>query len=467
MKKKIFNSIIFIIIFLNLIVLTKVLHADTESYNTKVNGNMRLRGIYLQSGIAVKLMELKHRQALALSENDNIYEEKSFTDMRFRLKITQKINSNLIIKGHIELGDIIFGLKNTGGGIGSDQRIVELKGLSMIYETSLKTVRFEGGLFPATTPGKFILGNDAAGIKLNFSRILKQTDFKLTFLKAVENSKTDLNCDGLIDNNFNDRDIFIGELKSTIFTSSPLTLTYVYDIDNSNGYDYRFNCNSSMINPEYKHKLHTIQFGYKFNKWLISINLNGIYQFGNKSFPTIETSNKNTINQQNVSAFGFFGNISFPIFTLDTNISYSYASTDKSETNETSNTLTIISPDFQMSNILCDTFGGYSLFNGNPQNLQMVKIDISTILIGISVKATLASAWLTGLTKRNDSQIFTSKSNHLGNELNVNLKYYLTQNFSFFSRNGIVLPEKGMQSFLDSNNNNPIFEIMAGSQVTF
>lgn len=193
------------------------------------NGDLFLRGFYLGSDLPrerqtqrvcpdpiTQAEERAQAEADRAAGNDVTYsdpskckEETDFYTIRFRLNMSLRPSEYVDIMYGLEVGDITFGesTSDTGpgtGGQGSGAANLETRELRVNIHNRAKTVAFQAGVFPFSTPSGLVVANSGAGFQFSYDTQFLRSEFDLYYFRKEDQSRNDIDSNGFNDENYKD-----------------------------------------------------------------------------------------------------------------------------------------------------------------------------------------------------------------------------------------------------------------------
>ncbi|MDC3379215.1 hypothetical protein OAX78_02930, partial [Planctomycetota bacterium] len=206
----------------------------SRSLQYGASGSLRVRGFSLSNGTAASDLDPVTRGNLQLTGQDDIDATQNFLDSRMRLSLHVTAYQEVTAKMQIEVGDITFGDGAAGGGLGTDGRVFENKNLYLEWHPTRYSFSAKAGLYSRESdPYGIILSDDVAGIHGEVELLGTETSLYLDYIKAVEGSRLDLDNDGIVDNDYNDRDIILFGVNSAAIPMVDLEAFFMADVNNT------------------------------------------------------------------------------------------------------------------------------------------------------------------------------------------------------------------------------------------
>ncbi len=414
---------------------------------------MRIRGISLSNGSDVRMLDPQVRLALQAADEDRVDASQNFMDMRVRPKMRITALDLIRVETQLEIGDVTFGVGD-GGDLGTDGKIIEVKHLFLDFDLPKlteaiapgSTLSFRAGLFGTFTPQGLVFSDDGAGVRLQWALPELNTTFQVQWLKAIETSRLDLDGDGRIDNDYNDRDLLFFN-ASTAFSGVKLDSYFIADLDNT------------LDTPEpanQERNMFWVGLDGSTRLGPVSIDLSGVYNWGRTSNAAADGRAVKT------NAWAGVLRLSYDFGLVKLTGLAAGATGNDPDRQHRNDAFVAISPEFTPSNILYD-FSGFNLTNSNLSGTACFGLEARAgVLEDLSVTGRVLYALLTSAPDSSGNVFAQGTDRDLGWELNLNLEYQLYQPLKIFCNSGVLLPGDGLQAVFDSPEDGEIWEVIFG-----
>jgi hypothetical protein len=421
-----------------------------EKIELSLSGQYRIRAFSLRNGTLRQLLAPSTLIALNQSGRSNFDERQNFIDTRLRLRLKAARGNNLSLNTQFEIGDILFG--GNGGRFGTDGVNIETKHLFLEWTPGDYPLTFRAGLFSEETRKAIILSEDVAGLKATYSPFNGALTLSLDYLKAVDNSRVDLDNDGVNDNDFNDQDIFIFNVNFSEYQPFTVNAYLVADINNTND-------TPAPANTE--RDVYWVGGSFEGQASIATFSLDGIFAFGDV---------RNGVNpgSSRIEAWVVDARLALNLPVVGVEFIAAWATGDdpKSTANEAFPTLASF---YVFSNIIFDDFGGFNVTGSNISGIGHLSVILKTVpleRLEVQVIATYAiytedPRRATNVNRRN------LRSRELGWEIDVNGTYTVNESLSFVAKTGIFFPQTGFLTTFDSRGDDPILEGILAAKFRF
>ncbi|MEZ6184341.1 MAG: hypothetical protein R3F62_04925 [Planctomycetota bacterium] len=426
---------------------------DNESLDYSASGSLRVRGFSIASDTLDRDLDPTTRLSLQLAGRDDIDSTQNFLDTRLRLQLRVTAYEEVSAHLAIEVGDITFGVKNQGGALGTDGVVFENKNLYLEWHPTRYSFKVRAGLYPRESdPLGLVLSDDVAGIHGEVELLGTGTELYADMIKAVENSRVDLDGDGIPDNDYNDRTIFLGGVRSHPLNVLDLEAFAIADIDNT------------LDSPNAANTERDTYWG----------GVNAAFRIGpaRLSSTAIYAEGKRTqTGSPGVDLRGFAIDnrltLSLPFFTVEA--IFAWASGRDPDRATTDESFPTIAPFYGASGIVYSNFGGLNVTGSNLSGTAHTTLKLRTSpLEGLDLEAVFLYAWYT--SDRDVSQNvnrFNDDARDLGFEIDLNVGYTIAPGFKTFARGSVLFPGKGYLVQRDARRNGALGMVIVGAQLSF
>lgn len=435
-----------------LLAVTPAAAQDDGKLELSLSGSLRVRGSYLSSRTIERDLDPTTRLSLRLSGNDRIDSTQEFLDTRLRLQLRATAFSEVTAFMAIEVGDITFGVENQGGDLGTDGIVFENKNLYLEWHPTRYTFKVKAGLYPRESdPYGLILSNDVAGIHAEVELLGTGTTLYADVLKAVEASRLDLDADGEIDNDYNDRTIFLAGLTNTFIPNLALELFLAADIDNTQ--------DTPVANTEQD----VYWLGLTANTRVGPFRLAtvGIGSYGKRTVTgTPGVHLRGFAIDQRIT-------VELPFVTIEG--IFGWASGRDPDRRTTDTGFQTITPFYGVSGIVYSNFGGLNVTGSDLAGTAHTTIKLRTTpMDGFDIETVFLYAWYTADrdTSTNVNQ-FNRNARDIGFEADLNLSYEILEGFKAFAKGSIFFPGHGYQVQRDTRRGGNLSQVIIGAQFSF
>lgn len=418
-----------------------------------VSGSLRVRGLYLSNGTLANELDPTTLNSLRISGRDDIDGTQEFLDTRLRLQVKATLLEEVSAFLAMEVGDITFGVNNAGGGLGTDGVVYENKNLYLEWHPTRYSFRVRAGLYPRESdPYGLILSNDVAGVHAEVELLGLNTSIYGDAIKAVESSRLDLDGDGVIDNDYNDRTILILGATNASLDAIAIETFFMADIDNTAD-------SPAITNTEQ-------------DIYWAGLTARSRIGFAEWASTAIAAYGRRTVRGQHgitVRGFAMHHQVSVELpFVTATGI-FGWASGRNPSSRTTDEAFPVITPFYGQSGIVYGNFGGFNATGSNLAGTAHATLKLRTSpLDGLDVEAVFLWAWYT--SDRDVSQAvneFNKDARDLGFETDLNLTYKVLNGFKVFARGSVFFPGKGYQVERDTRRRGALSQLIVGAQLDF
>lgn len=417
---------------------------------------MQIRGLSLNNGTLVRMLDPAARQVLQSTGKDKIDESQNYMDMRARPLFRVTALDVIRVETQLEVGDVTFGAGD-GGRLGTDGRVIEVKHLFLDFDVPYVgdwvdadfTLSLRGGLFGTATPDGLLLDHDHAGLALRLVAPPLGSTFTITWIKAVEASRLDLDGDGLIDNDYNDRDIALVDWRSS-FSGLTLGAYFAADLDNT-----RDTPLSDIERDFFWAGVHGT------GRWgLFGLDGHAVYNWGKADGAASDGRSVRT------SAWAGLLRLRLNLEFMELRALFAAATGNDPDRAHRDDSFQTISPYFAPTNILFGSPGGFNLRDSNLSGSAVGTLEVATGFDKFSATLRGAYARLTAAPDTSANVFVSGSSRDLGWEINLNLSYQLYEPLTLFCNSGVLLPGKGTRLLFDSPSHDPIWEVVFGLRLS-
>ncbi len=413
-----------------------------------VNGSLRVRGFTLASDTRLDPPPVGIGDAAG---DDAI---QTFLDTRMRLSIRATAYGEASAFFAIEVGDIRFGDEGGGsaGRVGSDGVVFENKNLYLEWHPTRYSFKFRGGLYPRESdPYGLVLSDDVAGLRGEVELLGLSTVIYADAIKAVENSRQDLDGDGEIDNDFNDRSVFIGGIVNTFVDNLTVEVFGIADIDNS---DRR----PSALKTE----TDTFWLGFAARTNVGPVAIDGV---------VIGAYGKRMVSggpNQRIRglALDWRVTLNMGIFSFQGICAWASGRDPGSERDDA---FPVIAPFYGASGIIYQDLGGFNVTGSNLSGTAHTTIKVTaTPAKDLSIQAVFQWAWYTSdRDVTGNTEQFNENARDLGFETDLNVTYSIVEGFSVYARGSILFTSKGYTVEQDTPGRGTLAQVIVGAQLSF
>ncbi len=308
-----------------------------------------------------------------------------------------------------------------------------------------KYINISFGLLPFTLSGGYVLAKNGAGLKYEH-RIYKEfINLYIFWIKAVENSLTDSNQDGLGDAEKRDDDIYIFGNKMFI---NRITLVDFYYIFRNDQHEH-----DGTLGKKHWLATHT-KSNYK--SWILEMSI--IYNFGKVGAALL-----NNKAQLNAGLWASYIGYNFEYWEIG--FRHEGATGNNIRAKQDRSSFQTIAHSRGLSYIFADDSGGISirtagkLFGTYSNSLEIILNYFDDIELSLKYFHYRSFQFIEGLSN--------SASNYLGDEINTYLRYNYTASIFFELITSIFFPNDAYQNWLFIQNKEPIFETLLKVQINY
>lgn len=427
---------------------------STDSALTyRVGGSLRVRGLSLHNGTLARELDPTTLNSLRISGDDDFDGTQHFLDTRLRVQFKATLLQEVSAFMALEVGDITFGVADAGGALGTDGIVFENKNLYLEWHPTRYSFRVRGGLYARESdPHGLILSNDVAGLQGEVELLGLNTSVYADVIKAVESSRLDIDGDGKIDNDYNDRTIFLAGFTNASLDFLSISGFFVSDIDNTQDTPVAANTEQDVYWAGAK-------LSTQFGRVRFSSTVIGAYGTRTvKGQPGVTIRGLATHNQLTIS---------LPFVTVDG--IFGWASGRDPSARTTDEAFPVITPFYGQSGIIYNNFGGFSATGSDLSGTAHTTLKLrATPFEGLDVETVFVWAWYT--SDRDVSQAvneFNRDARDLGFEADLNLTYTILSGFKTFARGSIFFPGKGYKVERDTRRSGPLSQVILGAQLDF
>ncbi|MGE0706517.1 MAG: hypothetical protein AB7N76_17685 [Planctomycetota bacterium] len=417
------------------------------------SGSLRVRGLHLRNGTLASDLDPTTLNSLRISGRDRIDAAQSFLDTRLRLQLKATLLQEVSMLLAVEVGDITFGVKDAGGGLGTDGVIFENKDLYLEYHPTRYSFRVRGGLYPRESdPYGLILSNDVAGLHGEVELLGTQTSVYGDLIKAVESSRLDLDGDGVIDNDYSDRTIFLAGATNASLDLVAFESFFLADIDNSQ---------KSQSAGAFTQDTYWLGLTARSNLGPAELSSTVIGAYGRR-----RPVGGNTVNIRGL-AMHHQVTLQLPFVTVQGLFGWASGRDPKQVT--TDEAFPVVTPFYGQSGIVYANFGGFNATGSDLSGTAHVSLKLRVSpLPGLDVEAVFLYAWYT--SDRDVSKAvnqFNTDARDLGFEMDLNLTYKVMNGFKTFVRGSVLFTGKGYQVERDAHHRGDLGQVIVGAQLDF
>lgn len=439
-----------------LLALASAARGQEEALDLSFTGQLRVRGFHMENTTRVNDLSTidpttRNNLFPNLNLNDSIDSNQTFLDTRLRLQFRLTAYQQVSAVLGIEVGDITFGVASTGGGLGTDGRVFENKNLYLEWHPTEYSFKVRAGLYPRESdPLGLVLSNDVAGVHGEVELLGLDTTLYADAIMAVENSRLDLDGDGEIDNDYNDRTLFLAGMRSTAAQVVDLEGIFIADIDNTQ--------DTPVANLE-----RDVYWGgasARAEAWILDAQAVFLYAYGHRRQPGSEITIRGYACDARVG-------LRLPFVYLQG--IFAWASGRDPRRRSTDTAFPTITPFYAASGIIYNNFGGYSAtgsdLSGTAHTTLVVR---GSPLDGLSLEAVLQWAWYTADRDVSNNQVrFNRDARDLGFEVDLNVDYTLVEGFKVYARGSLFFPGNGYLTTRDAPHKGSLAQIILGAQLNF
>lgn len=437
-------------IFLSLLSFTPSSFGQDEDIEYRIGGQYRLRSFSLRNGSFSRQLDVNTRRALQQSGVRSVDEQQNFFDTRMRLKFTASRGNTLSLNTQFEIGDLTFG--GNGAQLGNDGVNVETKWLYLEWTPPALPLTFRGGLFSEVTPKSLVLSNDVAGLKAVYSPFGGAVTMSFDYIKAIDNSRNDIDSDGLLDDDFNDRDIFYVRTDISKFQPFVFGVYGLAEIDNTQ---------DSPVAANTERDVYWVAGYLKGQISRVSFSIDGVYAFG-------DVRNAGPGGSNAIQGYAFDARLSFNFSLFGIELIAGWGSGDDPKTSriEAFPTITTF---YAHSNIIFDDYGGFNVTGSNISGVGHISVLLkATPIENLELKGIFIWAMYTEDPRRaSNVNRLNLRGRELGIEIGLNADYTVNENMKFISRSGMFLPKTGYLTTFDTPDDRPLYEVILGVEFRF
>lgn len=427
--------------------------ADDEGLDYSASGSLRVRGFYLSSDTIDRDLDPTTRLALQLANDDDIDATQNYLDTRLRLQLRvtayQEVSAHLAI----EVGDLTFGVANQGGALGTDGIVFENKNLYLEWHPTRYSFSVRAGLYARESdPYGLVLSDDVAGIHGEVELLGTGTQVYADFIKAVENSRVDLDADGIPDNDYNDRTIFLWGVHSRPLSVLDLEAFGIADVDDTRDTPDAANIERDVF---WGGVSAAVRFGPA------RLSSTGIYASGKRT----QTGSPGV----HIRGFAVDNRLTLSLPFVTVEGIFAWASGTDPDRLTTDTGFPTIAPFYGASSIVYSNFGGLNVTGSNLAGTAHTTLKLrASPMDGLDVEAVFLWAWYTADhdVSQNVNE-FDDDARDLGFEADLNLTYEIAPGFTTFARGSILFPRKGYKVRRDTSDSGPLSMVIVGAQLAF
>ncbi|MBL4846345.1 MAG: alginate export family protein [Planctomycetes bacterium] len=419
-----------------------------------VSGSLRVRGFYLSNGTLANQLDPTTLNSLRISGRDDIDATQEFLDTRLRLQLKVTAYQQVSAVMALEVGDITFGVKNAGGALGADGVVFENKNLYLEWHPTRYSFRVRAGLYPRESdPRGLILSNDVAGVHGEIELLGTATTIYADMIKAVESSRLDLDGDGVIDNDYNDRTLFIAGLTNNSLEALSLEAFLMADVDNTN---------DSPLPANSERDVFWIGLNADTRLGPIGISTTAIGAYGRQT----------TQGQRGVRIRGFAVDtrITFELPFVSVEAIVAWASGRNPSDTSRDEGFPTVTPFYGVSGIVYGNYGGFNATGSNLSGTAHATLKLrAQPSKAVSAELVVLWAWYTSdRDVSNNVNRFNRDARDLGFEVDLNLTYQVLTGFKAFARGSILLTGRGYTTERDARHRGgPLSQVIIGMQLDF
>ena len=432
-------------------------HAQEEALDLSFSGQLRVRGFYLANDTRIQdlsLLDPTTRNSLFpnLNIDDEIDSTQTYLDTRLRLQFRLTAYQQVSAVLGIEVGDITFGVDSTGGGLGTDGRVFENKNLYLEWHPTEYSFKVRAGLYPRESdPLGLVLSNDVAGVHGEIELLGLETTLYADAIMAVENSRLDLDQDGEIDNDYNDRTVFLGGIRSTAAKVVDIEGLFIADIDNTQ--------DTPVGNTE-----SDVFWGgasVRGKAWVLDAQAVFLYAYGRR-----QTTGMPGVT---VRGYAFDGRVGVRLPFVYLQGIFAWASGRDPDRLTTDTAFPTITPFYAASGIIYNNFGGLSVTGSDLAGTAHTTLVVrGSPLDGLNAEAVFQWAWYTSDRDVSNNQLkFNEDARDLGFEVDLNVDYTLVEGFKVYARGSLFFPGKGFLVTRDTRRDGTLAQLILGAQLSF
>jgi hypothetical protein len=410
-------------------------------------GSLRVRGFMLASDTRLDPPPVGIGDAAG---DDSV---QTFLDTRLRLSLRATAYGEASAFFAIEVGDIRFGDEGggTAGRVGSDGIVFENKNLYLEWHPTRYSFKLRGGLYPRESdPYGIVLSDDVAGLHGEVELLGLNTIVYADSIKAVENSRQDLDGDGEIDNDYNDRSVFIAGLVNTSVSNLTLELFGIADID------------YSQERPVAKTEANTYWLGIAARTHLGPVGIDGVL---------IGAYGKRTVSggpNQRIRGLALDWRVTLDlgIFTVQGIFAWASGRDPRSSRDDA---FPVIAPFYGASGIIYQDLGGFNVTGSNLSGTAHTTIKLSASPAkDLSIQAVFQWAWYTSDRDVSaNTKSFNEDARDIGFETDLNVTYSILEGFSVYARGSVLFTSKGYLAQQDVSTRGTLGQVIVGAQLSF
>ena len=436
---------ILIVLILTLVMADFAFATEEAGVVTSFNGSYRIRGWALND----------------MDANSDAGDHMNYYDQRFRLKITSAAGEDLKGVVYLEMGDSQWGVEGTGGRLGADEKIVEVKNAYLSYKMDYGKIK--AGIMGIRSPKGIIMDDDVAAIVFG----TKPTDdLKLVvilFKPYEDTSNMDRDIDVYAVEALYDvtEDIMIGAYVLMVDTNTGLAWAYPSDAGGENS----LVCDSARV--------FFVGLTGEAEMDMISLNADFIMATGTAT-DVVGTLGQVTAGQSSsptdVDISGFAADVRGEV-NIDAGVGLKigamivYATGDDDMGDDEISSFPTLDPTWMFNNIWsCCKEGGYELHAANG-----LADPLGFMGLGLYVSASpidKASVMLR-FTNMNYVEDAMDDKTDIGNEIDLNCLYKLNKYLKLYLNLAALMPGDAYPFKASSDDDDPVTEFMWGAQYDF
>jgi hypothetical protein len=417
-------------------------------------GALRVRGFALGSGTELKTTTFNTGEPA--SADSTI----TYLDSRLRLSLRATAYQEVSAVMAIEVGDLRFGDENapnpgspsTPGKLGTDAVAFENKNLYLEWHPTRYSFKVRAGLYPRESdPYGLVLSNDVAGIHAEVELLGTSTVLYVDAIKALENSRNDLDGDGFVDNDYNDRNVLLYGVTTSIIEGVSLEAFGIADLDNSE---------DIQALGDREVEIYWAGFNGRGRFGPVQIATTWIGAWGERVGDGPDERVRGFATDNRLT-------IELPFITLQGILAY--ASGRDPDELETDDAFPVITPFYGASSIVYQDLGGFNVTGSNLSGTAHATLKVLWApLDDLDVEVYGLWAWYTSdRDVTGNVNQFNEDARDVGAELGLNLGYELAPGFQLYARGAIFFPSKGFLVEQDTNRRGALSQLILGAQLSF
>lgn len=418
------------------------------------SGSLRIRGLYLSNGTLANQLDPTTLNSLRINGRDDIDATQEFLDTRLRLQLKATAYQQVSAVMALEVGDVTFGVQNAGGALGTDGVVFENKTLYLEWHPTRYSFKIRAGLYPRESdPRGLILSNDVAGVRGELELLGTATTLYADMIKAVESSRLDIDGDGVIDNDYNDRTLFIAGVTNNSLQAVALEAFLMADIDNTS---------DSPVAANTERDVYWLGVNANTRIGPVGVSTTAIGAYGRQT----------TKGQRGVQITGFAVDtrITFELPFVSVEGIVAWASGRNPSDTSRDEAFPTVTPFYGVSGIIYGNFGGFNATGSDLSGTAHATLKLrGQPSKSLSTELVLMWAWYTSdRDVSNNVNRFNRDARDLGFEVDLNFNYQILTGFKAFARGSVLFTGRGYTTERDARRRGgPLSQVIVGMQLDF